>query len=181
MQARKDDVRCHLDTIRELNAFSKCRIGLNLSKTFCITFAYFIYPNHQPEKSFDSLSASILNLKMTSRSHWNVVLSCLRCFLLVCVLINITLIFKQIWTKRTTRKLASSHSGIQIQVRNQSIYQSSTPLDNKILYKLINVKQFAWSYDCPYRLPPLFLFIFTAAVSWNMESIHMKENCNNLL
>ena len=23
--------------------------------------------------------------------------------------------------------------------------------------------------------------IFTSAVSWNMELIHMKENCNNIL
>ena len=98
-----------------------------------------------------------------------------------CFCINQYNIFKQIWTKKTTRKLDSSHSGIQIQVRNQFIYQSFTPLDNKILYKLINVKQFAWLYDCLYKLPPLFLFIFTAAVSWITQLIHMKENCNNIL
>ena len=100
-----------------------------------------------------------------------------------CFCINQYYIFKQIWTKRTIRKLDSSHSGIQIKVRNQFIYPSSSPLDNKILYKLIKiyVKQFTWSYDCLYKLPPVFLFIFTSAVSWIMELLHMKENCKNIL
>ena len=39
---------------------------------------------------FDSLSASSLNLKMTSRGNWNVTLSCPHCFSLVFLLINTT-------------------------------------------------------------------------------------------
>ena len=48
-----------------------CR--LQFEQNFLCDFAYCIYTNHQPEKCFVSLSAIILNLKMMSRWHWNVV------------------------------------------------------------------------------------------------------------
>ena len=132
---------------------------------------------------FDSLS-SILNLKMTSRWHRNVMFF-LACIVFYLFLINIILlfilffnqyyIFKQIWTKRTTGKLDSSHSGIQIQVRNQFIYQSSSPLDNKILYKLINVKQFTWSYDCLYKLPPVHQYLYLCCIMNHGINSHERK------
>lgn len=150
-------------------------------QNFLRNFAYFIYANYQPEKLFWQFIKHFElenDIKMTPKRH-----SFLPALFFTCFCINQYYIFKQIWTKRTIRKLDSSHSGIQIKVRNQFIYPSSSPLDNKILYKLIKiyVKQFTWSYDCLYKLPPVFLFIFTSAVSWIMELLHMKENCKNIL
>ena len=89
--------------------------------------------------------------------------------------INQYYIFKQIWTKRTTGKLDSSHSGIQIQVRNQFIYQSSSPLDNKILYKLVNVKQFTWSYDCLYKLPPVHQYLYPCCIMNHGINSHERK------
>ena len=117
---------------------------------------------------------------MTPKCH---VLSCLHCFLLVFdqyhfiiyIIFKQYYIFKQIWTKRTTGKLDSSHSGIQIQVRNQFTYQSSSPFDNKILYKLINVKQFTWSYDCLYELPPVHQYLYLCCIMNHGINSHERK------
>ena len=161
---------CHLDAIRELKTFSKCRIGLNLSKTFCITFAYFTYTNHQLQKLFGQFISKHFDLendiKMTPKRH-----SFLPALFFTCFCINQYYIFKQIWTKRTTRKLDSSHSGIQIQVRNQFIYQSSSPLDNKILYLNLSM----WNNSLGHMTVPTgYLHYFSLSLlllyheSWNL-------------
>ena len=127
---------------------------------------------------FDSLSASILNLKMTSRSHWNVVLSWPRCFLLVFVLINVTFL-NRFGPKELQGSLTAAILGFKFRWE-VNLYIRAPLLS--IIKSCINLSMWNnWSYDCPYRLPPLFLFIFNAAVSWIIEFIHVKENCNNVL
>ena len=60
--------------LMEEDTFSTCSVGLNSSKTFCVTFAYFINTNHQPEKLFWQFTSKHFKLengvKMTPKRRF---------------------------------------------------------------------------------------------------------------
>ena len=68
----------------EEDTFSKCPVGLNLSKTFCVTFAYFINANHQPEKLFRQFTSKHFELekgvKMTPKRRFFLPVLFFTCF-----------------------------------------------------------------------------------------------------